>query len=93
MCLHRKSLRLDMLRLSRDFERTMRDKTRRKILVAMSSIDLVISRLSVEQDPLLDRFPANRTLLHTISAHLTGSMTTKKDHVLQAIQTYWTHGL
>lgn len=53
----------------------------------------VLLLVSVEEDSLLDRFPAYGTFLHSIPTHLTGSMTTQENHILQSIQTNGTHGL
>ena len=49
--------------------------------------------LVVKQDPLLDGLATNGTVRHPITAHLTSSMTTEEDHVLQSIQADGTHCL
>lgn len=45
---------------------------------------------SIEQDSFLDTFAADGTLVHSITTHLTGTMSTQEDHVLKTIHTNWT---
>ena len=66
-------------------QRRLTDKTR--------GPKTVLLPVSVKEDSLLDRFPAYGTFLHSIPTHLTGSMTTQENHILQSIQTNGTHGL
>ena len=47
----------------------------------------------IKENSSFDGFSANRTFGHSISAHLTGSMPTQENHVLQTIQTHWAHCL
>lgn len=47
----------------------------------------------VEQNPLLDSFPADGTLSDLVSTHLAGAVTAQENHVLESVQAHWTHRL
>lgn len=47
----------------------------------------------VKEDAALNSFAADGALAHSVPTQLAGTMTAHEDHVLQSVQTHWTHGL
>lgn len=47
----------------------------------------------VEEDPALDGLAADRALAHSVSTQLASAVATHEYHVLQSVQTHWTHRL
>lgn len=47
----------------------------------------------VKEDAALNGLAADGTLAHPVPTQLAGAMAAHEDHVLQPVQTYWTHGL
>ena len=47
----------------------------------------------VEEYPFLDGLPTDRTFVHAIAAHLTGSVAAHEDHVLQPVHAHGAAGL